>query len=170
MKTGEGRNGEMSHAVGRWPANVVHDGSDEVLEAFAAFGDNKGDGCGKPRSRKPREDETQYRIGGGRFNDTATYSDTGTAARFFYCAKASRKERGEGNTHPTVKPLALMEWLVRLVTPPNGTVLDPFAGSATTGVAALRQGRRFIGIERDDGYAAIAKDRLAGLSFHTGVA
>lgn len=85
---------------------------------------------------------------------------SGSASRFFYCAKASRKERGAGNTHPTVKPLKLMQWLVRLVTPPGGRVLDPFAGSGTTGVAALRESFRFVGIELEPGYAAIARERI----------
>jgi DNA modification methylase len=78
--------------------------------------------------------------------------------------------RGGGNGHSAETPLALCEWWVKYLTPPGGTVLDPFAGSATTGEAALKHGYRFVGIERDEGYAAIAKDRLAGLSFHTGTA
>jgi len=102
-------------------------------------------------------------------------------SRFFYCAKASRREREAGcdllpaqmisifgdsarrprrNTHPTVKPVELMTWLVRLVCPPGGIVLDPFAGSASTGIAALDEGRRFLGIERDPDYAVIARARL----------
>ena len=72
--------------------------------------------------------------------------------------------------HPAATPLALCEWWVKFLTPPNGIVLDPFVGSATTGEAALKHGHHFVGIERDEGYAAIAKDRLAGLSFHTGEA
>lgn len=145
---------------GRYPANVLHDGSDEVMDAFAAFGDDKGDGCGKPRNRKVKEDRSQYRIGGAHFNDTATYSDTGTAARFFYCAKASKADRGAGNTHPTVKPLALMRWLVRLVCPAGGVVLDPFAGSGTTGVACLHEKRRCLLVEREPGYIEIIRNRL----------
>jgi site-specific DNA-methyltransferase (adenine-specific) len=86
--------------------------------------------------------------------------DFGGASRFFYCAKASRKERGAGNTHPTVKPIALMRWLVRLVTPPNGLVLDPFAGSGTTGLACKAEGFRFLGIEKEAAYAEIARKRL----------
>jgi hypothetical protein len=88
------------------------------------------------------------------------YRDRGGASRFFYCAKASRAERGPGNTHPTVKPLDLMCWLVRLVTPPDGTVLDPFTGSGTTGLASLREGRSFIGIEREPEYVALARERI----------
>lgn len=75
------------------------------------------------------------------------------ATRFLYSAKASKRERGEGNDHPTVKPLALMRYLCRLVTPPNGVVLDPFSGSGTTGVAALTEGFRFLGFEKDAHYA-----------------
>lgn len=105
--------------LGRWPANVLHDGSDEA---------------------------------------TAGMMD---AARFFYSAKAGRGERGDDNTHPTVKPVDLMRWLVRLVTPPDGVVLDPFAGSGTTGVAALRENRRAILIEREAEYVEIARRRLA---------
>jgi len=86
--------------------------------------------------------------------------DSGGASRFFYTAKASRKERGEGNVHPTVKPLALMRWLVRLVTPPGGTVLDPFAGSGTTLLAARAEGFGAVGIEREAEYVEIMRKRL----------
>ncbi len=96
----------------------------------------------------------------------------GTAARFFkqiesdpffYCAKASKKERGENNSHPTVKPLKLMKYLVRLVTPPGGTVLDPFAGSGTTLLAAKEENFNAVGIELDDEYIKIAIERGCGL-------
>jgi DNA modification methylase len=86
--------------------------------------------------------------------------DRGGASRFFYCAKAKGAER-EGNPHPTAKPVGLMRWLVRLVTPVGGTVLDPFMGSGTTGVAAVAEGRGFVGIEREDSYAAKARGRIA---------
>lgn len=85
----------------------------------------------------------------------------GAPSRFFYCTKASRLERGEGNTHPTVKPIALMRWLVRLVAPPGGIIVDPFMGSGTTGVAALREGFHFLGIEREESYAKIAESRIS---------
>ena len=81
-------------------------------------------------------------------------------ARFFYCAKASKAERGQDNDHPTVKPMALMRWLCRLVTPQGGVVLDPFMGSGTTGVAAVREGFQFMGIELDARYCEIAQRRL----------
>jgi site-specific DNA-methyltransferase (adenine-specific) len=88
------------------------------------------------------------------------FGDTGTAARFFYCAKADKQDRW-GSRHPTVKPVELMKWLVPLVTPPGGLVLDPFAGSGTTGIAALATGRDCILIEREDKYVADIRERLA---------
>ena len=86
---------------------------------------------------------------------------SGGASRFFYAAKASRKERGEGNNHPTVKPISLMRYLVRLVTPPGGIVMDPFMGSGTTGIAAKAEGFGFVGIEREPEYMKIAEARIA---------
>lgn len=149
--------------LGRYPANLLHDGSDEVLAAFAAFGERDSGGP----SRRPSGTYARPGDGGGyqgvRTTDGAlnAYADTGTAARFFYCAKAGRTERGAGNTHPTVKPLALMRWLVRLACPPGGLILDPFAGSGTTGVAAALEGRRAVLIEQDPAYAAVARRRVA---------
>jgi len=90
----------------------------------------------------------------------APIGDSGSAARFFYCAKANKKDREDGNTHPTVKPTDLMAYLCRLVTPPNGVILDPFMGSGSTGKAAMREGFSFIGIERDPDYYAIAQQRV----------
>ena len=87
-------------------------------------------------------------------------TDTGSAARFFYTAKASRDDRSDGNTHPTVKPTDLMRYLCRLVTPPGGIVLDPFMGSGSTGKAAMLEGLEFIGIEREAAYHAIAESRI----------
>jgi len=139
------------HPAGRWPANLIHDGSAEVV---------------------------------GLLND---------AARFFYCAKARKRDRDDGcegleaktvligaeglainpktgkpvvdiprrNHHPTVKPTELMRYLCRLVTPPNGLVLDPFAGSGSTGRGAVLEGFRFVGIEREAEYAEIARRRIA---------
>lgn len=103
---------------GRWPANLIHDGSEEVVEVF------------------------------------------GDPARFFYCAKASKKDRGETNNHPTVKPTDLMRYLCRLVTPPGGTVLDPFMGSGSTGKAAVLERFGFAGIERDPEYFKLAEQRV----------
>jgi hypothetical protein len=112
------RNPYEQHSQGRWPANFIHDGSEEVTDLL------------------------------------------GSAARFFYCAKASKRDRDEGNHHPTVKPTDLMRYLCRLVTPPDGTVLDPFMGSGSTGKAAVLEGFRFIGIEREEEYCEIAKARI----------
>lgn len=139
---------------GRWPANVIHDGSDEVMEAFSAFG-GKGGGFGK---RGAGGQHGVYSPIGGTM-ETVGFGDTGTAARFFYAAKASAKDRA-GSRHPTVKPLALMRYLCRLVTPPGGVVLDPFAGSGTTLQAAVEEGFRAIGIEREAEYVADIHRRL----------
>lgn len=113
------RNEIESIDAGRFPANLIHDGSAPALELF------------------PRE-----------------------AHRFFYTAKASRADRGDGNIHPTVKPTDLMAYVCRLVTPPGGLVLDPFMGSGSTGVGALREGFRFIGIDKTPEYVEIARRRL----------
>jgi len=108
--------------TGRFPANLIHDGSDE---STAGMGD---------------------------------------ASRYFYCPKASKKDRGENNNHPTVKPTELMAYLCRLITPPGGLVLDLFAGSGSTGKAAVREGFRFVGIEKEPEYADIARSRLSDTS------
>lgn len=108
---------EPKEVPGRWPANLIHDGSEPA-------------------------------------------DLLGEAARFFYCAKASKKDRDEGNVHPTVKPTDLMRYLCRLVTPPGGVVLDPFMGSGSTGKAAMLEGFRFIGIEREAEYVEIARARI----------
>lgn len=179
--------------LGRWPANILHDGSAEAIGIFpetksgilkpSHFSKASEANClnGSNQARHPRQE-----FGG----------DSGSAARFFYCPKASRADREEGldafdqiqrvngnkwtdqdyrvsrgerppsaesgprrNFHPTVKPSALMGYLCRLVTRPGGTVLDPFAGSGSTGKAALSEGFRFIGAELDPAYAEIAEAR-----------
>jgi DNA modification methylase len=118
--------GVLVEGLGRWPANIIHDGSDEVLAGFP-------------------------------------FGEAGGAARFFYCAKASKKDRGGGNSHPTVKPTELMAYLCRLVTPPGGTVLDPFMGSGSTGKAAKLEGFKFVGIDLDPEYVEIAKQRISAM-------
>jgi site-specific DNA-methyltransferase (adenine-specific) len=143
--------------IGRWPANVTHDGSDEVLEHF------------------PRSDSTPYRenVAAGDVLPLSTrtaggFSDSGSAARFFYTAKASADDRNDGiparmkNRHPTVKPVDLMRWLVRLIAPPGGVVLDPFMGSGSTGKAAMLEGFDFVGCELDPVHAEIAELRIVG--------
>jgi DNA modification methylase len=142
--------------LGRWPANLIHDGSDEVVGLFPLSNSNA-----TPRNRSPKADRTQWRNGGAEYSDTTEYGDTGSAARFFYTAKAAKTER-QGVTHPTVKPLGLMRYLVRLVTPPGGIVLDPFMGSGTTIKGAISEGFQAVGIEREAEYFAMAEQRLNG--------
>jgi site-specific DNA-methyltransferase (adenine-specific) len=145
--------------AGRWPANLIHDGSEEVVGLFPDTGKSTGgrtvkrSGGGNVGSGKSSEAEWS--------NEDPGYGDSGSAARFFYCAKASKADRGGDNKHPTVKPTDLMRYLCRLVTPPGGVVLDPFTGSGSTGKAAILEGFRFIGIEREAEYVEIAKARIA---------
>lgn len=177
-------------AQGRWPANLIHDGSDEVL---AGFPQSSVTGRRVTEHKRTPAVNTPFTMG----NPLAEYTDSGSAARFFYCAKASKQDRDEGcegmpyhtagectdreegtaglespragagrtngsrNHHPTVKPTALMRYLCRLVTPPGGTVLDPFAGSGSTGKAAVLEGFEFVGIEKDAEYCEIARARIA---------
>lgn len=142
----------VGETIGRWPANVIHDGSDEVLEAFPDSDSGAGSGSGSGP--------------GGIWSESTgkpagpTYGDgNGSAARFFYSSKADGDDR-LGSKHPTVKPLDLMQYLVRLVTPPGGLVLDPFAGTGTTGEAAFREGMRAVLIERDPEYQADIARRM----------
>ena len=142
--------------VGRWPANLMHDGSDEVLAAFPQA-------PGQLRSVGPEHgDKPSVNVYGdmGARPHSPPRGDTGSAARFFYCAKASKADRGQGNVHPTVKPTDLMRYLCRLVTPAGGTVLDPFMGSGSTGRGAVLEGFKFIGIEQDPAYLEIARARI----------
>ena len=173
---------------GRFPANFIHDGSDEVLELFP----HTTSGTGAIRKNA----DGLFGLGGDG-GTNVEYGDSGSAARFFYCAKASKKDRNEGldpdlfplknytdankmggagdtmltgsgnprdgkkhNHHPTVKPTELMRYLCRLITPPNGTVLDPFTGSGSTGKAATLERFNFIGIEQSAEYAEIANARI----------
>ena len=190
------RNGSSDH-LGRWPASLIHDGSDDVTALFPQSKGEQGDIRGTEPSHTGGEDANCY----GEYKRVAAAKrgDSGSAARFFYTAKAAKSdrddgldhaaerasaasefrpnhaekaERGEGgnpygrwkpqrNHHPTVKPVDLMQYLCRLVTPPGGIVLDPFMGSGSTGRAALMEGFRFIGIEQDPEYAEIARARIA---------
>lgn len=144
------------HPAGRWPANIVHDGSEEVVAAFPNAPGQQGDLKPTGRARPSKG------ILGDMGEPVAHFArgDKGSAARFFYCAKAGKADRA-GSRHPTVKPVALMQWLCRLVTPPGGVVLDPFAGSGTTGAAAMREGFGAILIEREAKYVADIHRRIA---------
>ena len=181
---GNGLNGGGVESLneGRFPANIIHDGSEEVLEIFPETNKSKG---------KTSNKGTIWGSKNENFREKG-YDDKGTAARFFYCAKASKAERNMGlddyeekqvtdgtirsnqetartfgansakrkNYHPTVKPIKLMEYLVRLVTPKEGIVLEPFAGSGTTLIACKQQGFQFVGIEKEQEYCDIAEARL----------
>ena len=163
-------------ALGRWPANIIHDGSDEVLAAFPqAVGQIADASSSSSDSRKtqnvygamrrgrgdePSADSNNEGDVGFKMKPGARRLDAGSAARFFYCAKASKSDRGEGNTHPTVKPTELMRYLCRLVTPAGGVILDPFMGSGSTGKAARLEGFGFVGIDLDPDHLAIAQRRI----------
>ena len=138
---------------------VNNTGSDEVFDMFP---NSNGAGGSLPRVKITGYGEgigtgkSEY-LGGERipFN-----SGTGSAARFFFCAKTKKKDRGEGNLHPTVKPTELMRYLCRLITPKDGIILDPFMGSGSTGKAALLEGFNFTGIEMQEEYYDIANKRI----------
>ena len=151
---------EMSHfnpTQGRFPANLIHDGSQEVLDLFPVT--KSGIAVKKNLDGRTYNAHQEWGLKAKAGEDIG-YGDKGSAARFFYAAKASKKDREEGNTHPTVKPTALMAYLCRLITPTGGTVLDPYMGSGSTGKAARREGFRFVGIEREPEYMAIAESRI----------
>ena len=171
-----------SHLLGRFPANFIHDGSDEVLELFP---NTKGGTWNTTKGARHFNNDGEPTG----YETSKSDISVGSAARFFYCAKAGKKDRNEGldksfeprksdtrdavgagiwekmnaphqNHHPTVKPTDLMRYLCRLVTPPNGTVLDPFTGSGSTGKAAVLEGFNFIGVEQSAEYIEIAKARV----------
>jgi site-specific DNA-methyltransferase (adenine-specific) len=177
---------QTMNTQGRWPANVIHDGSDEVVELFP---NSKG---GAFPAKRGQAVNTSFASGQETEGGFRAMGDDGSAARFFYCAKANKRDRNEGldgfeairihdgrtegtvggsnprnrsnnyrqNHHPTVKPTTLMQYLCKLVTPTNGTVLDPFMGSGSTGKAAIYEGFNFVGIEMTDEYLPIAKARI----------
>jgi site-specific DNA-methyltransferase (adenine-specific) len=157
---GNGLNGQFSKPVaglGRWPANVILDESQA-----AALDKQSGvlkDGVAGARTGAANGYEGGW---GGQPEHRNGYGGQGGASRFFYVAKAGKKERPnvDGVAHPTVKPMALMRYLVRLVTPPGGTVLEPFAGSGTTIEAALEEGFNVIGIEMTDEYLPLIMARI----------
>jgi DNA modification methylase len=158
---GDGLNGAFGQPVdglGRWPANVLLDASQaDALDAMSGVTTSTG---GKHSGRSGTRDE----VGGFGYDRTeiSRPTDSGGASRFFYTAKADQHERPKVNgvAHPTVKPLDLMRWLVRLVTPPGGTVLEPFAGSGTTAEACVIEGFKCIAIEREPDYLPLIVARL----------
>ena len=163
---GNGLNGAFSRPVaglGRWPANVVldEDQADALDRQSGTLTSNGGRG---PHLIQTTEALNDNRVTYGDWNPVASqvYGDSGGASRFFYVAKAPARERPkvDGVAHPTVKPLTLMRWLCRLVTPPGGTVLEPFAGSGTTIEAAIMEGFRVVAVEREDDYLPLIAARL----------
>lgn len=159
VATAFGREGDetpLTDQLGRWPANIIHDGSDEVLAHFPDAPGQQGDLTGHSKDRLSKGIFGDMRAA----RDAVARGDEGSAARFFYCAKATTAERGDGNNHPTVKPVDLMRWLCRLVTPKGGTVLDPFCGSGSTLIAADAEQFHAIGCELSPEYAAIAERRI----------
>lgn len=152
FKIRERRIEDQERALGRWPANLVHDGSPEVLACFPDAGGGYG-----VRGTSPNWGPAS---GDGGTLEQVGFGDAGSAARFFYTAKADASDR-LGSKHPTVKPVDLMRWLCRLVTPPGGTVLDPFAGSGTTGMACMAEGFDALLIEREANFVEDIKRRIA---------
>lgn len=148
----ESADNSQTQTTGRFPANLIHDGSDEVVGLFPQTGKSKAGGSSG----------TTFATGSTRTDPRVGHNDNGgSASRYFYTAKASKRERGQGNSHPTVKPIALMKYLVKLVAPPkNGIIYDPFSGSGTTLLACQKLGIDFIGSEISKEYCDIAEERL----------
>jgi site-specific DNA-methyltransferase (adenine-specific) len=156
-----------NHEGGRWPANVILD-----EDQAAALDQQSGQFAGVASGMRQVEGPVTFTVGEAippkRFE--RGIADFGGASRFFYVAKADSAERPlvNGTAHPTVKPLALMRWLVRLVTPPGGTVLEPFAGSGTTVEACVLEGFKCIAIEREAEYLPLITSRLQQGTFDFG--
>jgi DNA modification methylase len=147
-----------SNPAGRWPANVLLD-----HEAAAMLDEQSGERAGGafPTAQKSH-DASSFSVTGGALSPPRQMGDSGGASRFFYTAKAGSDERPRANgvAHPTVKPLDLMRWLVRLVTPPGGIVLEPFAGSGATVEACILEGFRCVAIEREADYLPLIMQRI----------
>lgn len=187
FRQGKDSKADASHStlLGRFPSNFIHDGSDEVLGLFPYT--KSGELTGQPRGENKIYNSAGSTQGKARF----AQKSEGSAARFFYCAKASKADRNDGcsefalkvaggmsgrqdgslgsiaynnnNNHPTVKPTELMRYLCRLITPPGGTVLDPFNGSGSTGRGAVLEGFNYIGIELDEEYVKISEARIGSV-------
>jgi hypothetical protein len=156
---------------GRWPSNLLlshtifctdtecdPECAVKMLDAQSIAGGMHS--AGKSRIKEVTSEYSASSFHASKKRQMNRVGDSGGASRFFYCAKASKKDRGEGNSHPTVKSLKLMEYLITLITPPKGIVLDPFMGSGSTGVAAKTLGFKFIGIEKEKEYFEIADKRI----------
>jgi hypothetical protein len=149
-----------ANPLGRFPANVILDEeAGKLLDEQSGISKSTGGSGEKSRGALGKNVYGKYSL-----NIKASHAgglgDSGGASRFFYCAKASKKERGEGNNHPTVKPVSLIKYLVTLVTPPDGVCLDPFMGSGTTAVACINTNKNYIGFEIDPDYCKIAEERI----------
>jgi len=158
-----------SSTLGRFPTNVLWDGSDEVREVFDSFGEKAS---GVPGKRRKSHETVGMGHLGMLDREEVGYADRGSVSRFykaceyteeerriFYCGKVSPKQRGNSQ-HPTMKPISLIRYLCRLICPVGGTVLDPFAGTGTTGLAAIEEGFSAVLIEREEAYIKDCRDRL----------
>jgi site-specific DNA-methyltransferase (adenine-specific) len=148
----------QNHPRGRWPANVILDGSDEVVSLFPVT--KSGALTAEHQDNGDFAHPTAFHAGSSRGGTNEYEPNSGSAARFFYHAKANSADRAQSK-HVTVKPVDLMRYLIRLVTPKDGIVLDCFAGSGTTGEAAYREGFRSILIEREAEYLTDIERRIA---------
>jgi site-specific DNA-methyltransferase (adenine-specific) len=155
-----GTQGDVQTYVGRWPANLIHDGSDEVEAAFPDSNGQQGIVTGNEPSSPFAN---VYGDMPNRAGSAVPRGDSGSAARFFYSAKAGPLDR-LGSAHATIKPVDLMRWLVRLVTPPGGHVLEPFAGSGTTGIACMAEQMACTMIEMEADHIADIERKLALLN------
>ncbi len=155
VAVGGHENSVRHNPQGRFPANTIVD------ESAVAVLDLQS---GVLKSGKIEKHhilaQKSWKQSSGETTGLESYGDSGGASRFFYCAKASKVDKGKENSHPTVKNTKLMSYLIKLITPPNGIVLDPFMGSGSTGVSAIREGFEFIGIEKELEYYEIAKTRI----------
>ena len=147
------RDAKNDNPQGRFPSNVILDGSEEVLQGFPKTKSTAG-------LRKNKYNAVNAYSGDKAKNIMVNHNDSGSAARFFYTAKASRRERSKANNHPTVKPIKLMKYLCKLITPPKGICLDLYAGSGSTVFACIEEGFNFVAIEIDPEYCKIANQRI----------
>ena len=205
-RVGNAKRKPLEEHTGRFPANTIltYDESD-FEEVCGGFPNTKGSNSIRHNNKNPYGNEIVWNKSNTPAQDSYGFNDSGSASRYFYCAKASKKDRDEGleefedkmygmsggsqaaikrgeeyhkeelgliqtklrkNTHPTVKPTELMQYLIRLVTPNGGTILDPFNGSGSTGKAAMYENRenhkdyKYIGIELTEEYLPISKARI----------